>query len=267
MQTLQSAVSSIARAPATPINAPRTADGNVIPPYNPEAYASDHRMSGDKDIEHGSDGFSWGELMTNPGKAFVVRPGQPHVLPFLAPGTTAQGNKDGFPFVDTAIPTGDNGIRVVRTGGMITDPSVKSVISAQQKDAVTELLMQGPAGFAQLIADARRAKSDSEADSEKWARSVASIKAALSDANFRDRDRLRLAYDTFKSIYDAEIKSNRDLTSLVAQLQDAMQEAIRTASSDMAAAAAVGGRRTKSHKRRNVKKRRHGVSIKTQRRR
>jgi hypothetical protein len=160
------------------------------------------------------------------------------------------------------VQSGEKGVKILRAAGSVDSGGadaqrVKAIIAAEAGDAATDELMRGPAGFAQLLADAQRAQSNTKADLEKWGRTAASIRGALAKADPDDKDRLQKASDVYKELYDSEGKSNKRVTQLIVDLRTAMQSAMSKA----VAPAAGGG----SRKRRNAKKRRGAGSRKIRR--
>jgi hypothetical protein len=200
----------------------------------------------------------------NPNKALEVNilDGEPHVLPVLEEGSSAEGIQNGKKFTDFVVPLSDKGIKIMRIAGSEDSGGadaqrVRAVISATQGDAAVDELMQGEAGFAQLIADAQRAQGDSKMDMEKYGRIVATIQKAVAKAEPNEKDRLERVLTVFKKIYAGEKTSHVDVTQLVVDLKRGMQNAM-----SRSAAPAMGGG---SRKRRNVKKRRGAGSRKTRR--
>ena len=221
------------------------------------------RERGDDD----TDGFPWSELWLNTNKAFEVDilDGEPHVLPTLEEGTSAEGTKDGRDFTDFVVQSGEKGVKILRVAGSVDSGGpdaqrVKAIMSAEAGDAAADELMRGPAGFAQLLADAQRAQSNTKMDLAKWARTVATIKNALGKADPDDKERLQKAFDAFTELYNGEGKANKRVTQLVIDLKGAMQAAM-----SKAAQPTFGG--GGSRKRRDAKKRRGAGSRKIRRNR
>ena len=261
ISALQALVSSIAGAQATPVSPPHTVNG-----YAPiGAPASRSQGQPRERDDHGTDGFPWDKLWLNPNEAIEVDilDGEPHVLPTLEEGTSAEGTKDGKDFTDFVVRAGEKGVRILRVAGSADSGGpdaqrVKAIMAAEAGDAAIDELMRGPAGFAQLLADAQRAQSNTKMDVAKWARTVATITKALGKADPEDKDRLQKAFDTFKELYDGEGRAYKSATKLVTDLRVAMGDAMRP----RAVAAAAGGG---SRKRRDAKKRRGAGSRKIRR--